>query len=223
MNRCVELENIENFKLSFEKEIPDFIIDLKKYAKNNDVPIISDDVRDFLDIIIELIKPKLVLEIGTAIGYSSLVMAHHNDVAKIVTIENYKKRIKIAKSNFIKYDKKNKIELYFEDADIALNELVKNECVFDMIFLDCAKSQYINWLPNILKLMNNKCVFITDNVLNNLETLKSRYVLEKRSRSMHDNLKAFIKALKDNKQLYTKILNIGDGIAFAKKINDEEY
>ena len=214
----ITLEKLESFKLSFEKKVPSFLLDLKDYAKKNDVPIISDEVKDFLDIILDLTKPAMVLEIGTAIGYSALCMAQHDFVKKVITIENYHERASQARFNLMQYDPRHKVDVLEEDANIALEELYKNKCIFDFIFLDSAKSQYINWLPKIKKILNVNGIFITDNVFNDMETLKSRYELEKRSRSMHDSLKEFLSAIKKDKDFYSKIMNIGDGIAYVKRI-----
>ena len=217
MSSLVEIEKLESFKLSLEKNVPTFLMDLKEYAKQNDVPIISDDVKDFLDIILELTRPQLILEIGAAIGYSALCMAQHEFVKKVLTIENYHERASLARFNLMRYDYNHKIDVLEDDADIVLDELYKNKCSFDFIFLDSAKSQYINWLPKIKKILNQDGIFITDNIFNYKETLKSRYELVKRSRSMHDSFKEFISAIKNDKGFYTKVLDIGDGIAYVKK------
>ena len=217
MSNPLELEKIESYKLSLEKHIPIFLLPLKDFAKQNDVPIISDEVKDFLDIILELTRPQILLEIGTAIGYSALCMAQHDFVKKVITIENYHERVLQARFNLMQYDKYNKIDIIEEDADVALDELYKNECYFDFIFLDSAKSQYINWLPKIKKILKKDGILITDNVFNNMETLKSRSELKKRSRSMHDSLKEYLSAIKKDKEFYSKILNIGDGICYVKK------
>ena len=214
----IKLEKLESFKLSLEKKVPPFMMDLKDFAKKNDVPIITDDVKDFLDIILELTKPAMVLEIGTAIGYSALCMAQHEFVRKVITIENYHERVSQARFNLMQYDPRHKIDILEEDANIALDELYKNECFFDFIFLDSAKSQYINWLPKIKKILNVNGILITDNVFNDMETLKSRSELCKRSRSMHDSLKEYLTAIKKDKDFYSKIMNIGDGIAYVKRI-----
>ena len=214
----IKLEKLESFKLSLEKKVPPFMMDLKDFAKKNDVPIITDDVKDFLDIILELTKPAMVLEIGTAIGYSALCMAQHDFVRKVITIENYHERVSQARFNLMQYDPRHKIDILEEDANIALDELYKNECFFDFIFLDSAKSQYINWLPKIKKILNVNGILITDNVFNDMETLKSRSELCKRSRSMHDSLKEYLTAIKKDKDFYSKIMNIGDGIAYVKRI-----
>ena len=214
----IKLEKLESFKLSLEKKVPPFMMDLKDFAKKNYVPIITDDVKDFLDIILELTKPAMVLEIGTAIGYSALCMAQHDFVRKVITIENYHERVSQARFNLMQYDPRHKIDILEEDANIALDELYKNECFFDFIFLDSAKSQYINWLPKIKKILNVNGILITDNVFNDMETLKSRSELCKRSRSMHDSLKEYLTAIKKDKDFYSKIMNIGDGIAYVKRI-----
>lgn len=214
----ITLEKLESFKLSFEKQVPSFLMDLKDYAKKHDVPIISDEVKDFIDIVLDLIKPAMVLEIGTAIGYSALSMAQHEFVKKVITIENYHERVSQARFNLMQFDPHHKIDILEEDANIALDELYKNECFFDFIFLDSAKSQYINWWPKIKKIMRVNGILIADNVFNDMKILKSRYELDKRSRSMHDSLKEFLSAIKKSKDFYSKIMNIGDGIAYVKRI-----
>ena len=195
-------------------------IDLREYAKKNYVPIISESVRDFLIVLIKIKKPKTILELGTAIGYSSLIMSECID-NHITTMENVDRRIIEAKENFKKYDKKDKINLIEGDISNVLIDFVKENKKFDFVFLDAAKGQYIKWLPYIKEVMNDGAILFSDNIFHNKDILESRYLIQKRDRTIHKNMREFIYSIVDDNGLLTKIINIGDGISISIKQNEE--
>ena len=146
---------VKDFLMSLSSENDDDILKLKEYAKEHDVPIIRDETRDFLKFTLVMKKPLNILEIGTAIAYSTLIMHRTCKDARIVTIEDFERRIVAARSNIDKYFDKSKIELIESDAGIYLKENTEKE-IFDFVFLDAAKGQYINWLDDIKRLMKRK-------------------------------------------------------------------
>lgn len=195
-------------------------IDLREYAKENNIPIISESVRDLLFVVLKIKKPKTILELGTAIGYSSLLMSECTD-SSITTVENYEERIIKAKENFIKYDKKNKIKLIEGDISEVLIDLEKENKKFDFVFLDAAKGQYIKWLPHIKNIMSDESLLFSDNIFHNKDVLESRYLIQKRDRTIHKNMREFIYSIVSDSEFMTKIINIGDGISISIKKNEK--
>lgn len=207
---------VNDFIMSLSSSDDEEIMKLKKFAIENDVPIIRDETRDFLRMIINIKDIKNILEIGTAIAYSTLVMHKSNVDAHIYTIENYEKRILEAKSNINKYFDKNKITLIEKDAGVYLKECDKNN-YFDLVFLDAAKGQYINWLSDIKKLMKSGGILIADNIFKDGEILESKFLIKKRDRTIHKRMRDFLYQIKHDNELTTYIYNIGDGVSISIK------
>lgn len=207
---------VQDFILSLSSEIDDDIMSLKEYALKNDVPIIRDETRDFLKLILNIKKPSSILEIGTAIAYSTLIMHRNCSDAKIVTIEDFERRIIEAKNNIDKYFDKSKITLIEKDAGIYLKENKDTE-VFDFVFLDAAKGQYINWIGDIKRLMKKDAILISDNIFKDGEILESKFLIKKRDRTIHKRMRDFLKNITDDSDFNTYIFNIGDGISVSIK------
>lgn len=214
------LENIEEYRVNdFIKSLSnedDDILNLKKYALNNDVPIIRDEIKDFLRFIINISKPKNILEIGTAIGYSTLIMHKGDRDASITTIEDYPKRIVEAKNNITKYFDDTKITLIEKDATIYLQEC-KNDNYYDFVFLDAAKGQYINWLNDIKRITKKSGIIMADNIFKDGEILESKFLIKKRDRTIHKRMRDFLYEIKHDDELTTYIYNLGDGISVSIK------
>lgn len=213
----VDKERIDDFIMAYGKSDEDLEI-LKEYATHHDVPIIRDDTKDFLTFLLKAKRPKSVLELGTAIAYSTLVIykALDKDVDTIVTVENYAKRIEIAESNIKKYFDEGKVSFIKEDITIYLKN-IKQENVFDFVFLDAAKAQYIIWLPYIKKLMKKDAILVADNIFKDGEMLESKYAILKRDRTIHKRMREFLHEIMTDKDFDSNILNIGDGISVSIK------
>mgnify|MGYP002595081650 CR=1 FL=1 len=137
--------------------------EIEKEALRDFVPIIRKEMQSFLKLLLAMQKPMRILEVGTAVGFSAVLMAEYAPKGcQIVTIENYEKRIPIAKANFERAGKKEQITLLEGDATEILPQL---EGQFDMIFMDAAKGQYINFMPQVLRLLKTGGVLVSDNVL----------------------------------------------------------
>ena len=210
---------IQDFINSYKLDENENISILKKYAKENDVPIIRDSAIDMLRMILNIKKPKKILEIGTAIGFSAMIMKYELIDVQIDTIEGFDKRIIEAKKTFDKYDKEKNITLHEGDATYYLNKWVeegKNE-IYDFIFVDAAKAQYINWLPNILKLLKKEGVLYSDNVFKDDEIIQNRWSIEKRDRTIHKRMREYLYEITHNEDLKSYIFDIADGIAMSIK------
>lgn len=219
----MDLGRIENFIESFKCAENEYINNIYDFCINNDVPIIKNTTKDFIRGIINIKRPTKILEIGCAVGYSSIIM--YDEVKKycknpiMYTIENYPKRIQQAKSNFNKYGYKD-IVLFEDDAGIILKKLIESGDKFDLIFLDAAKAQYPIWLNDIKKLLNNNSILIADNIFKDGEIFESRYLIRKRDRTIHQRMREFLHKIFNDNNLTSYIYNIGDGISLSV-INNE--
>lgn len=218
-------ERTEIFIESLNEGNTEFLDNLEAEANRDNVPIIRKSMQRFLKLMLELKKPKNILEVGTAVGFSAILMAQYSQSdCHITTIEKYEKRIPVAKENFLKSGFNDKITLIEGDAKDILNELLENENGddkfagrYDMIFMDAAKGQYINFLPNAEKLLKKGGVLITDNVLQDDTVIQSKFTVVRRDRTIHKRMREYIRALMQSDELTTDILQLGDGISVSVK------
>ncbi len=190
-----------------------YLEELEKYARENYVPIIRKEMESFLKVLIQMKQPQSILEVGTAIGYSALFMSECMPKdCHITTIENYRKRIPIAKDNFKKYKKEEKITLLEGD---AMEILPKLQGKFDFIFMDAAKGQYIHFLPELVRLLPVGGILLSDNVLQEGDIIESRYVVARRDRTIHSRMREYLYELKHSSQFNTSIIPIGDGASLS--------
>lgn len=179
------------------------------------VPIIRKEMQSFLKLLLAMQKPMRILEVGTAVGFSAILMAQYAPAdCKIVTIENYEKRIPVAKENFKRTGKDEQITLLEGDAMQILPTLSGE---FDMIFMDAAKGQYINFMPDILRLLKSGGVLVSDNVLQDGDIIESHYVVERRNRTIYKRMREYMYELTHNEGLVTAVLPVGDGITVSAK------
>ena len=179
------------------------------------VPIIRKEMQSFLKLLLAMQKPMRILEVGTAVGFSAILMAQYAPAdCKIVTIENYEKRIPVAKENFKRAGKDEQITLLEGDAMQILTTLSGE---FDMIFMDAAKGQYINFMPDILRLLKSGGVLVSDNVLQDGDIIESHYVVERRNRTIYKRMREYMYELTHNEGLVTAVLPVGDGITVSAK------
>ena len=191
---------------------------IEKEALDSYVPIIRKEMQGFLKLLLAIQKPKRILEVGTAVGFSAILMAEYNPYpCEIVTIENYEKRIPIARENFIRAEKEHQITLIEGDATEVLKTL---EEPFDMIFMDAAKGQYINFMPDILRLLRKDGVLVSDNVLQDGDIIESHFVVTRRNRTIHKRMREYLYELTHREDLVTAVLPIGDGITVSTKVKE---
>ena len=165
-------------------------------------------------------KPMRVLEVGTAVGFSALLMSDYlPEGGHITTIENYEKRIPIARENFRRAGKEDKITLIEGDATEVLAEM---EGTFDFIFMDAAKGQYIHYMPEAVRLLADGGILMSDNVLQDGDIIESRFAVERRNRTIHSRMRDYLYELKHSNVLETSIIPLGDGVALSIKKKKEE-
>ncbi len=200
---------------SLDEGHTDFLEQLERQAKKDDVPIIRREMQSFMKFLMAAHKPKRILEVGTAVGFSALLMCEYNPIScEIVTIENYEKRIPIALENFKKAGRDQQIQLIAGDAAEVLKTL---EEPFDFIFMDAAKGQYLRFLPDVLRLLNSGGILVSDNVLQEGDLIESHYAVERRNRTIHKRMREYLYELKHNDALVTSLIPLGDGVAISTK------
>lgn len=193
-----------------------FDIERKIACKEEQWPIIKPEVADFIQLLLTIHRPIDILEIGTAVGYSSLLMSQYlPSHGHITTIERFPYMCEIAKENIAKSNKQNQITLLEGDAANILPTL--SSASFDMIFMDCAKGQYIHFLPECIRLLRKNGLLITDNVLHKGSVARSRYMIDRRQRTTHARLRDFLWSITHNEELVSSIVPIGDGVALSFK------
>ena len=183
---------------------------IEKEALDSYVPIIRKEMQQFLKLLLAM---KWILEVGTAVGFSSILMAEYDPVpCEITTIENYEKRIPIAKENFIRAGKEKQITLLEGDAAQILPTLTET---YDFIFMDAAKGQYIHFMPDILRLLGSEGTLVSDNVLQDGDIIESRFAVTRRNRTIHKRMREYLYELTHDERLVTAVLPIGDGVTVS--------
>ena len=205
-------ERLVTYLHSLETENSEILETIEKEALADYVPIIRKEMQSFLKVILKIKRPLRILEVGTAVGFSAILMSEAVPNAQITTIENYEKRIPIARENFKRAEKSDKITLIEGDAMEVLKTL---DGPYDFIFMDAAKGQYIAYLPEIMRILSPEGVLISDNVLQEGEIIESRFAVERRDRTIHSRMREYLYLLKHHAELETSIIPLGDGVAMS--------
>lgn len=187
--------------------------EIEQEAHGSGVPIIRREMQSFLKFLLAAARPQRILEVGTAIGFSALFMAEYNPAGgSVTTIENYEKRIPIARANFERAGRVGQISLLEGDAAEVLKGL---EGTYDLIFMDAAKGQYIHFMEDALRLLAPGGILISDNVLQDGDIIESRFAVTRRNRTIHKRMREYLYALTHHPDLTTSVLTIGDGAAVS--------
>lgn len=208
-------ERLTAFINSLDEGNPAYLNELEKEAKETNVPIIRTETQSLLRTLIASARPGRILEVGTAIGFSALCMSEYApEGCRITTIEKYEKRIPIARENFRRFGKEERIRLLEGDAADILKGLKEP---YDFIFMDAAKGQYLSFLPEVLRLLTPGGLLVSDNVLQDGDILESRYAVCRRDRTIHTRMREYLYEIKHHPELVTSILPVGDGVAVSVK------
>lgn len=211
-------ERMVTFIHSLETENSEILEIIEKEALDTFVPIIRKEMQSFLKVLLAIKKPKRILEVGTAIGFSALLMSEYAPKdCHITTIEKYEKRIPIALKNFERAEKSDKITLMEGDALEILKGL---DGQYDFIFMDAAKAQYIYYMPEVVRLLSKDGVLVSDNVLQDGDIIESRFAVERRNRTIHSRMREYLYELKHHELLETSIIPLGDGVALSTKVRE---
>ena len=208
-------ERIRDYLYSLEPDEGQLCEAIAREALERNIPIIKKETKALLKTLLIAKQPRAILEVGTAVGYSALLMAQAmGKDCRITTIEKYGPRILEAKENFARAGMEDRICLLEGDAGEILKGLTGP---YDFIFMDGAKGQYLNWLPDILRLMPEGGMLFSDNVLQNGDVVQSRYAVERRDRTIHGRMREYLYQIKHTEELESAVVPIGDGVAVSVK------
>ena len=214
MRRPVVKEEIVDFLRQRQKQVTGSLKELENFARKENIPIIPHETVAYFRFLMETIQPKNILEIGTAIGFSALLMAQHSPNAKITTIDRNPEMIVFAKENFAKYDSRKQITLLEGDAVDILSTLTET---YDFVFMDSAKSKYIVFLPEILKHLDVGGVVVLDDVFQGGDIAKDIMEVRRGQRTIYRGLQRLFDATLDNPGLTASLVPLGDGILMLRK------
>ena len=206
-------ERMVTYIRSLERPENPVIEAIEQEALENFVPIIRKETQSFLKVMMLMNRPARVLEVGTAVGFSAILMSEYlPEGSRITTIENYEKRIPIARNNFKRAGKEGD----------ALEVMKTLEGPYDFIFMDAAKGQYIHYMPEAVRLLADGGILMSDNVLQDGDIIESRFAVERRNRTIHSRMRDYLYELKHSNVLETSIIPLGDGVALSIKKKKEE-
>lgn len=192
-----------------------FLEEIEKDAIAAQIPIIRKDTQSLLKFLLALLHPANILEAGTAVGFSALLMSEYGrEDCHITTIEKDERRIATARENFRRTGREERITLLEGDALDILQDLKGS---YDMIFVDAAKGQYIHFFPEVLRLLAPGGLLISDNVLQDGDIIQSRFAVTRRNRTIHARMRKYLYQLKHHPQLESAVLPVGDGVALSTK------
>ncbi len=192
-----------------------FLEELEVKAHADGIPIIRRATQSLIKFVLADLKPASILEIGTATGFSAIFMATYGGNVHIDTIENYKKRIAEAKQNIADAGLEEVINLIEGDAESVIEELAAKGKSYDMIFIDAAKAQYLNYLPVCKNLLRTGGILISDNVLFDGDIVLSRFAVRRRDRTIHARMREYLRTIAEDDDLVTTILPIADGMTLS--------
>jgi len=211
-------ERMVAFIDSLDRGNTPFLDEIEKNALETQVPVIRKSMQSLLKFLLALSKPRNILEVGTAIGFSALLMSEYGpEDCHITTIEKYDKRIPAARENFRRAGAEDRITLLEGDAADLLKNLGGP---YDLIFMDAAKGQYIFFLPDILRLLAPGGLLVSDNVLQDGDIVESRFAVTRRNRTIHARMREYLYELKHHPLLETVVLPVGDGAALSVRRKD---
>ena len=218
MRRPVVKEEIVSFMRERQAPVTDALKELEEFARRENIPIIPHETVAFFRLFLQTMQPKSILEIGTAIGFSALLMAEQVPDARITTIDRNVEMIGFAKENFARFDQRNQITLLEGDAVDLLEHIEQR---FDLIFMDSAKSKYIVFLPEVLKRLEVGGVVILDDICQGGDVARDIMDVRRGQRTIYRGLQRLFDATLDHPGLTASLIPLGDGILMIRK-NQEE-
>lgn len=214
MRRPVVKEEIVSFMRERQAPVTDALKELEEFARRENIPIIPHETVAFFRLFLQTMQPKSILEIGTAIGFSALLMAEQVPDAKIMTIDRNEEMIGFAKENFARFDQRNQITLLEGDAVDLLEHIEQR---FDLIFMDSAKSKYIVFLPEVLKRLEVGGVVILDDIFQGGDVARDIMEVRRGQRTIYRGLQRLFDATLDHPGLTASLIPLGDGILMIRK------
>ena len=218
MRRPVVKEEIVSFMRERQAPVTDALKEIEEFARRENIPIIPHETVAFFRLFLQTMQPKSILEIGTAIGFSALLMAEQVPDAKIMTIDRNEEMIGFAKENFARFDQRKQITLLEGDAVDLLEHIEQR---FDLIFMDSAKSKYIVFLPEVLKRLEVGGVVILDDIFQGGDVARDIMDVRRGQRTIYRGLQRLFDATLDHPGLTASLIPLGDGILMIRKNLEE--
>lgn len=206
-----------------DKDDP-YLESMRHYAREHDVPIIKREMKQFMETLLVLHRPMKILEIGTAMGYSSIMMTKcmltyaNKDEISIHTLERNTEMVELASRHIQEQDLHEIIRIHEGEAEATLEQLAAQGETYDLIFMDAAKGQYLTFLPFCMQMLKVRGLLVSDNVLQGGDVSRSRYSVSRRQRTIHQRMRQYLWELNHRPDLKTSILSIADGATFSVKL-----
>ena len=206
-------ERLRTFINSLDRGNAEWLDEVERRALSDRVPIVRKEMQGLLRFLLAAKRPRAILEVGTAVGFSALLMSEYMpDGCRITTIENEEKRIAMARENIRRAGREDRITLLEGDAGEILKDL---SGPFDFIFMDAAKGQYLSFFPEVLRLLCPGGLLVSDNVLQDGDLLESRYAVRRRDRTIHARMREYLYGLTHHPDLETAVLPVADGVTVS--------
>ena len=219
MRRPVVKEEIVDFMRTRQAQNTGYLKDLEDFARQENIPIIPHETVAYFRLLMQTLQPQKILEIGTAIGYSALLMADNSPQSQISTIERNPEMLGLARENFAKFDSRKQISLLEGEAMEVLPSLPDDH--FDFVFMDSAKSKYIVFLPEVLKKVKVGGLIVIDDIFQGGDVAKDISEIHRGQRAIYRGLQKLFDATLDNPDLTASLLSISDGILLLRKNVDQ--
>ena len=215
MRRPVVKEEIVDFMRTRQLQNTGFLKEMEEFARRENIPIIPHETVAFFRLLMQTLQPQSILEVGTAIGFSALLMAEHSPTAQITTIDRNEEMIGLAKDNFARYDCRKQITLLEGEAMDLLPTLSEDQ--FDFVFLDSAKSKYIVFLPEILKKVKVGGWIVLDDVFQGGDVAKDISDIRRGQRTIYRGLQRLFDATLEHPGLTASLVSMSDGLLILRK------
>lgn len=215
MRRPVVKEEIVDFMRTRQAQNRGFLKELEVFAQKENIPVIPHETVAFFRLLLQTLQPQNILEIGTAIGFSALLMAENSPNAQITTIDRNEEMIGLAKENFAKYDSRKQISLLEGEAMELLPTLADDQ--YDFVFMDSAKSKYIVFLPEVLKKVKLGGIIVIDDIFQGGDVAKDIMEVRRGQRTIYKGLQKLFNATLDNPDLTTSLVSLSDGLLMLRK------
>ncbi|WP_105144392.1 O-methyltransferase [Streptococcus suis] len=215
MRRPVVKEEIVEFMRTRQAQNTGFLKELAEFAQKENIPVIPHETVAYFRLLMQTLQPKHILEIGTAIGFSALLMAENSPNSQITTIDRNEEMIGLAKENFAKFDSRKQIKLLEGEAMDILPSLPDDS--YDFVFMDSAKSKYIVFLPEVLKKVKVGGLIILDDIFQGGDIAKDIMEVRRGQRTIYRGLQRLFAATLDNPDLTASLVSISDGLLMLRK------
>lgn len=215
MRRPVVKEEIVDFMRTRQAQNRGFLKELEVFAQKENIPVIPHETVAFFRLLLQTLQPQNILEIGTAIGFSALLMAENSPNAQITTIDRNEEMIGLAKENFAKYDNRKQISLLEGEAMELLPTLADDQ--YDFVFMDSAKSKYIVFLPEVLKKVKLGGIIVIDDIFQGGDVAKDIMEVRRGQRTIYKGLQKLFNATLDNPDLTASLVSLSDGLLMLRK------